>query len=109
MSLCSVQQAARVLGIRRGVSLSPRPKFGLRAKKDDIYTHFSVNRHTAKYPPDVSNYLAYCMHDVTHDPRRVPEMLDPEVQSNSILRNDKNYLPCDTTRFSRIECSTVPL
>ena len=39
VSLCSVQQAARVRGIWRGISLSPRLKFVLRAKKYDVWTH----------------------------------------------------------------------
>ena len=38
MSLCSLQQAARVQGIWRGTLLSPPLKFGLRAKKDDVCT-----------------------------------------------------------------------
>jgi hypothetical protein len=43
------------------------------------------------------------MQDLTPDPRRVPGMLDPEVEGNAILRKDKNYLPKDTTRYSRTE------
>ena len=53
----------------------------------ELHTHFSVNGDAANYPPAVSNYLADCMHDVTHDPRRVPGMLNLEVQVNTILRS----------------------
>jgi len=52
-----------------------------------LHTHFSVNGHTANYLPAVSNYLADCMQDVTHDPRRVPGTLNLEVEGNTILRS----------------------
>jgi hypothetical protein len=114
MSPRSVQQAALVWGIRPDVSLSPplkvwSPRQERRRLHSKVHTHFSADRHTAKYPPAVLNYLAEFIHDVTCDQQEFLGLLYPEVEGITILWNDKNFLPNDTTRYFRTEWSTESL
>jgi hypothetical protein len=108
MSPRSVQQAARVRGNGEAYRSPNHWQFGLRAKKDDACTHrftfisLLTDTQLCWLPRRI-----HAWRDMWS--ARVPGLLYPEVEGITILRNDKKFLPNDTTRYFRTEWSTESL
>jgi len=109
MSLCSVQEAALVRGIWRGVSLSPRLKFGLSAKKDDLCTlSFTLTSQLT----DTQQIIFRLSRTTSPTACKTWHMIQEEFLERLTLKLKpiRSFdLPKDKTRYSRTEWPTAPL